>query len=75
MSGACGKRVGEVLKLFKKTLSLNRSSPSLIIGRKNECSCCGIDSGACTGVEEIERLKRKQIMYIQLTIIEKIKTF
>ena len=38
MSGACGKRVGEVLKLFKKTLSLNRSSPSFTIERKNEWS-------------------------------------
>jgi len=38
MSGACGKRVGEVLKLFKKTLFLNGSSPSLIIERKNEWS-------------------------------------
>ena len=28
-----------------------------------------------TGVEKIGRLKRKQIMYIQLTIIEKMKTF
>lgn len=35
----------------------------------------GIDFGACTGVEKIGRLKRKQIMYIQLTIIEKVKTF
>ena len=31
MSGACGKRGGKVLKLFKKPLSLNGSSPSLTI--------------------------------------------
>jgi len=66
---------GDVLKLFKKSLSLNGSPPSLTIAKKNECSCCGIDSGICTGVEKRGRLKRKQIMYIQLTIIEKMKTF
>ena len=30
---------GDVLKLFKKTLSLNGSSPSFTIERRNECSC------------------------------------
>jgi hypothetical protein len=30
---------GDVLKLFKKTLSLNGSSPSFTIEKKNECSC------------------------------------
>jgi hypothetical protein len=37
MSGACGKRGGKVLKLFKKPLSLNGSLPSFKIARKNEC--------------------------------------
>ena len=46
---------------------------SQLKGRPN--GCCGIDSGACTAVEKIGRLKRKEIMYIQLTIIEKMKTF
>jgi hypothetical protein len=39
MSGACGKRVGEVLKLFKKTLSLKGPSPSFTIERKKEFGC------------------------------------
>ena len=30
---------GDVLKLFKKTLSLNGSSPSFTIERKNERNC------------------------------------
>jgi hypothetical protein len=30
---------GDVLKLFKKTLFPNGSSPSFTIGRKNKCSC------------------------------------
>jgi len=38
MSGACGKRGGKVLKLFKKPLSLNGSLPSFKIAGKNECN-------------------------------------
>ena len=32
---------GDVLKLFKKTLFLNGSSPSLTTERKSECGCVG----------------------------------
>jgi hypothetical protein len=34
MSGAFGKRDGDVLKLFKKTLSVNGSSPSFTIEKQ-----------------------------------------
>ena len=34
-----GRRGGDVLKLFKKTLSLNGSSPSFTIEKKNEGGC------------------------------------